>query len=332
MSPSDIVEVLTAVIPTRQPMYLWGPPGCGKSSLVRQVATELGLEFRDLRATLLDPVDLRGLPRVEGGKTIWCEPAFLPTSGSGVLLLDELAQAPPLVQSAFFQLVLDRRLGEYVLPDGWSVLAASNRVEDRAGATRTNSGLNNRFLHIDLDVCPESWQAWAIANNIAPEVRAFIRFRPTLLHAFDPSTNPRAFASPRSWEFVSRILSVTPPNLLHKVVAGCVSAGPAAEFTGFLQLFHQLPDIDAVLKSPTTCPLPSKEPAVMFALISALLQKCKADKTLVGNFAKVGLRFPDEYGVMAIRDALALDRSLVNNPDIQRWISQSRAKGLFVAA
>ncbi|MBA4189492.1 MAG: ATPase [Planctomycetaceae bacterium] len=332
MSPSDIVEVLTAVIPTRQPTYLWGPPGCGKSSLVRQVSDSLGLEFLDLRASQLDPVDLRGLPKVENGKTVWCQPTFLPSSGNGVLLLDELAQAPPLVQSAFFQLVLDRRLGEYVLPEGWSVLAASNRIEDRAGAGRVNCGLTNRFLHLDLDVCPDSWHAWALANDIAPEVRAFIRFRPALLHSFDPSTNPRAFASPRSWEFVSRVFRVTPPNQLHQVVAGCVSSGPAAEFMAFLQLYTQLPDIDAVLKSPTTCHLPSKEPAVMFALIGALLQKCKADRTLVGNFTKLALRLPDEFGVMAIRDAIALDRSLVANPDVQRWLASARTKGLFVAA
>lgn len=331
MSPSDLLETLTAIIPTRQPAYLWGAPGGGKSSVVRQAADALKMEFRDLRATLLDPVDLRGLPKVTGKKTSWCPPDFLPDSGEGVLLLDELAQAPPLVQNAFFQLILDRRLGEYVLPDGWSVMAASNRVEDRAGAGRTNTALNNRFLHLDLEVSVEDWQAWAVSNNIAPEVRAFIRFRPTMLFQFDPATNPRAFASPRSWEFASRVFRSAPSRLVQRVVAGCVGDGPAAEFAAFVQLFQQLPDVDAVLAAPTTSSVP-REPAVLFALVGAMVERCKANKSLAGNFAKYGMRLPDEFGMLALRDAVAVDRGLVTNPDVQRWIVDARKKGLFVAA
>src|SRR5947208_2825514 len=109
------------------------PPGCGKSSVVRQAADQLGLDLIDLRVTLLDPVDLRGLPRLTDDAAVWVPPAFLPRGGSGVLFLDELAQAPPLVQAACLQLTLDRRLGEYALPGGWAVVAAGNRAGDRAG-------------------------------------------------------------------------------------------------------------------------------------------------------------------------------------------------------
>src|SRR5205807_8790447 len=124
---------LGALVSTRRPVYLWGRPGVGKSSLVRQAAAVLGLGLVDVRATLLDPVDLRGLPRLVGDAAVWCPPAFLPKTGEGVLFLDELAQAPPLVQAACLQLVLDRRVGEYELPSGWAVVAASNRAEARAG-------------------------------------------------------------------------------------------------------------------------------------------------------------------------------------------------------
>ena len=127
MSPSDIAQALTSLIPTKRPVYLWGPPGVGKSSVVKQAAANNGLAVVDVRATLLDPVDLRGLPRVEGDQAKWCPPAFLPKDGKGVLFLDELAQAPPLVQAGCLQLVLDRQLGEYRLPDDWTVVAASTR-------------------------------------------------------------------------------------------------------------------------------------------------------------------------------------------------------------
>src|SRR4051794_31474279 len=244
MRPTDITRALAALIPTRRPIYLWGSPGVGKSSLVRQAAESLSLDLVDVRATLLDPVDLRGLPRIDGDTAIWLPPAFLPRFGEGVLFLDELAQAAPLVQSACLQLTLDRRIGEYELPNGWSVVAASNRSEDRAGTHRLISPLLNRFVHLDLEVSPEDWQRWAVTAGVAPEVRAFLQYRPALLAQFDPSANPRAFPTPRSWQFVSDVLPRTADDLLHPVVAGCVGDGAAAEFLGFLRLYRELPDLD----------------------------------------------------------------------------------------
>jgi hypothetical protein len=191
--------------------------------------------------------------------------------------------------------------------------------------------LNNRFLHLDLEVSVEDWQSWAVANGIAPEVRAFIRFRPAMLFVFDPASNPRAFASPRSWEFASRVFASAPPRLLQRVVAGCVGDGPAAEFAAFVQLYRQLPDVDTVLANPTGSPIP-KEPAVIYALLGALVEKCRANKVQVKNLAAYGMRLPDEWGMLSLRDAVALDRGLVNNPDVQRWIASARQKGLFVAA
>jgi hypothetical protein len=319
------------LIPTGRPAYLWGPPGVGKSSLVRQAANALGLDLIDVRATLLDPVDLRGLPRLTGDTAVWCPPAFLPRSGEGVLFLDELAQAPPLVQGACLQLVLDRRIGEYVLPAGWSVIAASNRAEDRAGTHRLISPLKNRFVHLDLDVSHDDWQSWAVTAKVAPEVRAFLQYRPTLLFQFEGAANPRAFPTPRSWVFVSDVLPRTPPELLHPVVGGCVGDGPAAEFIGFLRLFRELPDLDVVLARPDSAPVP-REPAVLHALVGALVERCRSDQAPLAQFVIYALRLPEEFGVLALRDALAVNPKLVGLPAVQRWIAQARAKGLFLAA
>jgi len=331
MSPSEVARALAALVPTRRPVYLWGPPGCAKSSVVRQTADALKLDLVDVRATLLDPVDLRGLPRVTRDAAVWCPPAFLPRSGDGVLFLDELAQAPPLVQAACLQLVLDRRVGEYQLPDGWSVVAASNRAEDRAGTHRLISPLLNRFVHLDLEVSPDNWQDWGVKAGVAPEVRAFLRFRPALLFQFDPSANPRAFPTPRSWAFVADVLTRTPPELLHRVVAGCVGDGPAAEFVGFLQLYRELPDLDVALASPETTPVP-REPAVLYALVGALVEKCKADAAPLANFVKYATRLPDEFALLALRDALAVRPKMVALPVVQQWIAKARAQGLFLSA
>jgi hypothetical protein len=330
MGPSDLAAALKALIPTRRPTYLWASPGVGKSSIVRQVASELGVQLIDIRATLLDPVDLRGLPRVEGDQAKWCAPAFLPTDGEGILFLDELAQAPPLVQSSCLQLTLDRRIGEYVLPDGWTVVAASNRQEDRAGTHRLISPLLNRFIHLDMDVSLDDWQTWAVQRGIAPEVRAFLRFKPGLLFNFDPSTNPRAFPTPRSWQFVSDVLPHTPKALSHQVVAGCVGEGPAAEFVGFLKLYSTLPDLDAVLANPDRSAIPT-EPSVVCALIPALVEKVRKDRNKASNFVKYVTRMGDEYGMLGLRDLLAVDGKLAANPLVGSWVAEARKKGLFDA-
>lgn len=331
MKPSEIARALAALVPTRRPVYLWGPPGCGKSSVIRQAAAMLGQELVDVRATLLDPVDLRGLPRVTKDTAVWCPPAFLPKTGEGVLFLDELAQAAPLVQAACLQLTLDRKVGEYELPDGWTVIAASNRAEDRAGTHRLITPLLNRFVHLDLDVSADDWQTWAVTAGVSPEVRAFLRYRPALLFRFDPAASERAFPTPRAWQFVSDVLTRTPGDLLHGVLSGCVGDGPAAEFLGFLRLYRELPDLDAVLARPDAAPVP-REPAVLYALVGAMVERCRADRAPLPNVVKYALRLPEEFAALALRDALAVNPRMVGLPAVQQWIAQARQKGLFLPA
>ena len=331
MRPTEVIRALASLIPTQRPIYIWGSPGVGKSSLVKQAASTLDLELVDVRATLLDPVDLRGIPCIHGDVAVWCPPAFLPQDGQGILFLDELAQAPPLVQAACLQLTLDRRVGEYELPDGWSVIAASNRVEDRAGTHRLISPLLNRFVHLDLEVSHEDWQSWAVANTIAPEVRAFLNYRPALLAQFEPAANPRAFPTPRSWQFVSDVLARAPQELLHPVIGGCVGEGPAAEFVGFLRLFRELPDLDQILTRPDASPVP-REPAVLYALVGALVERCRLAQAPLAGFVTYAMRLPDEFTLLALRDALAIQPKMAALPAVQQWIAKARVKGLFLAA
>ena len=187
MKPSAVSRALRAlVIQEEQPVFIWGSPGTGKSAVVNQLAAELEIALRDIRALLLDPVDLRGLPFIgKDGRSQWATPHFLPQDGEGILFLDELNAAPAMVQASCYQLVLDRRLGEYTLPGGWAIVAAGNRDSDRAATTRMPTPLRNRFVHIDFEVDVQEWSEWAIKANVGPEVIAFIRFRPELLSAFD---------------------------------------------------------------------------------------------------------------------------------------------------
>jgi MoxR-like ATPase len=271
--------------------------------VTRQLAEALKVPLQDVRALLLDPVDLRGLPFLgSDGRSKWATPDFLPQDGEGILFLDELNAAPAMVQASCYQLVLDRKLGEYTLPEGWAIIAAGNRDSDRAVTTRMPTPLRNRFVHLEFEVDAQEWSEWAIQAGIRPEVIAFLRFRPELIS--QPDKDAHAFPSPRSWEFVSRILdsldSQSNPSLEHELIAGAVGTGPATEVSAFLRTFRELPSIDAILLNPLREPVPENT-AAQYAVASALA-RCASDT----NFDRICLylnRLPTEFRVLCVRDA-----------------------------
>ena len=277
------------------------------------------MALRDIRAVLLDPVDLRGLPRLENGRAEWCPPAFLPgpdDSEQGIIFLDELNAAPPLVQAACYQLVLDRRIGEYRLPDGWSIIAAGNREKDKAVTHRMPSALANRMVHLEFDVSPDDWILWAQQAGIRREVIAFLRFRPKLLHDFDPLSSGKAFASPRSWAFLSGILDANPdPDVEYELFRGTVGDGAAAEFMGFLRVWRGLPSVEDILANPADALVPD-DPAALYAVCEALSEK--ADGTVNALVTYAG-RLPSEFGVLLMRDAVCRDERIVRTSAFADW-------------
>lgn len=327
MKPSEIKTSLQLLVKAKQPTFLWGAPGVGKSQLVAQTAAEMGLELKDVRAVLLDPVDLRGLPHVNGdNRAHWAIPDFLPRDGSGILFLDELNAAPPLVQAACYQLVLDRRLGEYELPDGWTVIAAGNRETDKAVTSRMPTPLANRFVHLDFDIDLNDWIAWALGAGLKTELIGFIRYRPNLLHDFDPKRNAngaaKAFPSPRSWEFVSRILDENPAAAIeYPLIAGTVGEAAAAEICGFFKIFRKLPNPDMVLMQPDQFEAP-KDPATLYALCGALARK--ASDSNMDRMIKVAGKMPSEFSVLLINDCVRQKPEVTSTRAFQQWASDNQ--------
>jgi len=316
MKASSVCEALRVLVEAQQPTFIWGGPGIGKSAIVRQVATSLEVALQDVRALLLDPVDLRGLPFLgPDGRSKWATPDFLPTEGEGILFLDELNAAPAMVQASCYQLVLDRKLGEYTLPDGWAIVAAGNRDSDRAVTTRMPTPLRNRFVHLEFEVDIQEWCEWAIRAGVRPEVIAFLRFRPALLSAFDRDAN--AFPSPRSWEFVSGILAEGPNRRLEQeLYVGAVGLGAATEFGAFLKTFRELPSIEGILMNPAREPVPD-QPDAQYAVATALANS--ASDTNFDRMCVYLQRMPTEFQVFCVRDASLRDPNIRSTKGYVTW-------------
>lgn len=319
MKPDQITQAVEAMLKASQPAFLWGAPGIGKSQVMHQTAARLGLPLIDLRAILLDPVDLRGIPHINGdGRSHWAIPEFLPRDGAGVLFLDELPQASAAMQAACLQLTLDRAIGDYRLPDGWQIVAAGNRVSDRAGTHTLITPLTSRFVHLDFEIDVDQWCRWALGSNkVRSEIVAFIRFRPELIHAFDAKA--RAFPCPRSWEFASRVVnSALPCEIELELLNGTLGTGAATELAAFLRIFRQLPNVDAVLLDPANAQVPA-EASVKFALAGALSRR--ATDTNFDRVCTYAERLGEEISAYAVKDAIARDGSLVGTSTFIRWAS-----------
>ncbi len=259
MRAQQVIRLLTREIAATEhgehtPLMLWGAPGVGKSSLVMQAAKACGLPLIDLRLSQLEPSDLRGMPYQQHGRVEWAIPSMLPDAtrhgARGVLFLDEINAALPQVAAAAYQLILDRRLGDYVLPAGWSIFAAGNRLGDRGVTYAMPAPLANRFTHIELEPSLDDWLHWAAQNGVDARLQGFLRQRADLLFDFPKQANVHAFPSPRSWAFADRALRkfADDAELLEAALIACVGEVAGTLFFAYLQ--RPALDLDALLTMP----------------------------------------------------------------------------------
>ncbi|MBN9314213.1 MAG: hypothetical protein J0I99_00585 [Devosia sp.] len=303
------------------PAFLWSAPGIGKSSVVKQIAKSRGWGLVDFRAVLRDPVDLRGLPTIQGGDTAkWLSPDDLPQADrdgeEGIFFMDELNAAPPQMQAACFGLVLDRKVGNYTLPPKWRIVAAGNRQSDRAAAQKMPSALANRFAHIDVEADVEAFTKWANKNDIDPILIAFVRFRPNLIHVMD-LVDQRAFPSPRSWEQAAKYVNAERTIRLD-AVSGIVGEAAGGEFEGFIRTYQSLPSIDHCIMDPEGAKVPNEDDiAARYAITSALARR--AEMTNFGNIMRYINRMPRTFATMLVVDACRRDAGLTHTQAFMQW-------------
>ncbi len=323
LRPSELAATLALLVEARQPCMVWGPPGAAKSQIAQQVAAAANREYVDVRALLIDPVDLRGVPwRDEAGRTRWAPPAFLPPTGDAgrfLINLEELPSAVPMVQAALYQLVLDRKVGEYTLPEGASLIACGNRETDRGVVHRMPTPLASRFVHLEIRVDAADWCAWGAANGIAPEVLFFIQLRPELLHNFDPQSKERAFACPRTWEFASNIVkrrSGLDAGVERALFRGAVGEAAAVEFAAFLNVWRELPHPRAVIDDPEGADIPENASALI-ALCGSLYRL--ASDVNLDAIVTYATRLRREVGEFLVGSCIRREPALQRSPAFIRW-------------
>lgn len=276
---------LLMAIKTKRPTFIWGPPGIGKSELVASIAEELGGLMIDLRMAQMEPTDLRGIPFFdkEASKMDWAPPIDLPDEETAsqypivLLFMDEMNSAPPAVQAAAYQLVLNRRVGKYVLPDNVAIIAAGNRDSDKGVTYRMPLPLANRFLHLELRVDFDPWQQWAVENGINGEVVGYLMRNKQDLYGFDGRSSSRAFPTPRTWTFVSDILNMSEgedPDAVYALITGAIGEGLASKFNSHRKFVSQLPEPMDVLTGKVK-DLEVKEVSAMFSLTISMCYELK---------------------------------------------------------
>jgi hypothetical protein len=268
----------------QRPVFLWGPPGIGKSELVEGITKELGGLMIDLRLGQMEPTDIRGIPFYNKEKNImeYAPPGDLPDEATAaqypvvVLFLDEMNSAPASVQSAAYQLILNRRVGKYKLPDNVVMVAAGNRESDKGVTYRMPTPLANRFVHQEMRVDFPSWQEWAVNANIHKDVVGYLSFAKQDLYDFDAKSASRAFATPRSWSFVSQLLEdeSMDDDTAMNLIAGTVGEGLAVKFMSHRKIAGRMPKPEDILSGKVT-DLQVKEVSAMYSLVISMCYELK---------------------------------------------------------
>ena len=325
MYPKQVKQIIANAVehPRETPaIFLEGPPGIGKSAIPKQVSEAKAIGWLDTRASQHDPTDFRGIPAIIDGKAIWLPPQDIPFDfhdnipERGIWLLDEVTSAPPLVQAVLYQAILDHQVGEHRLKPDWYIIAAGNRIEDRAVTYRMSTALSNRFVHINFEVSLDDWIEWATWDKINPNIIAFMRFKPDVLFAFNPESSEKAFPTPRTWEFASKMIQVTPSKLLPEMLEGTVGKGATAEFMAFLKVQTELPDLKTIYGGDNFWP---KRMDLKYALVAALATRSKGVKEFE-RMVTYSDNIDTEFAILLLSMLVGKDEdSMAAAPSFERW-------------
>ena len=338
----ELKEQINIAYDTKTPLFIWGGVGIGKSESIKNCAKEIaereGLSFvetntenghfgfLDVRISQLEPSDLRGLPvqDVATGTTKWLIPNWLPKKkdSKGIIFFDELNLSPPSIQAVAYQLILDRRIGDYVLPSGWVIVSAGNRIEDKCSVFEMSNALCNRFLHSELRIPDkDEWTSWAIENGVDNRIVAFINFKPSSLNNTDSKNKDKAFPTPRSWAFCSKLIQDrTEIPLLKRLIGSSVGEATAIEFIAFLKLQQKI-NLKDILKNPKSIEN-VKDIDLRYVLLGTIAEQYKKDKKILVQTFPLCDYLEPEFSILLLRFLKA-----INGNDFKKTITTDK-KGI----
>ena len=350
VGPKGAKKSLRKAFKNKRPIFIWGPPGIGKSDIIKQLGTELDAHVIDVRLSLWEPTDIKGIPYFDSNtsKMVWATPSELPDEEFAskhkniVLFLDEMNSAAPAVQAAAYQLILNRRVGTYKLPDNVVLVAAGNRETDKGVTFRMPAPLANRFVHLEMTVDWDDYFEWAVENNIHKDVVGFLTFSKKDLYDFDPKSSSRAFATPRSWSFVSELLidDDTDTDTLTDLVSGSVGEGLALKFMAHRKVSSKMPNPTDILSGKVK-KMDSKEISAMYSLTISLCyelkdscdKKAKDWNNQVNNFFQfIMTNFETELVIMGTKVALSQYKLPLDPDEIECFDEFHQKFGKYIAA
>ena len=351
VSPNGAKKSIMRAFKKKRPLFIWGPPGIGKSDIIGQITKSLSnSHLIDIRLSLWEPTDIKGIPYFDSnsGTMVWAPPAELPTEefaaqfDNVVLFLDEMNSAAPAVQAVAYQLVLNRRVGQYKLPDNVLIVAAGNREADKGVTYRMPAPLANRFVHLELAVDFQDWLQWATENKIHADVVGYLTFAKKDLYDFDPKSPSRSFATPRSWSFVSELIEDADEDetTTTDLVSGSVGEGLAVKFMAHRKIASKLPNpTDILIGKVKVCE--TKEISAMYSLTVSLCYELKdacdkGDKKFddkVNNFLRFAMdNFDTELVVMGIKLALTQYNLPIDPDEVECFDEFHKKYGKYIQA
>lgn len=308
----------------RRTVFLRGKSGIGKSDVVYQTSALLAKHVEDwrgvidLRLAQCDPTDLRGVPHIVDGRTVWGRPDFLPQEGSGILFLDEITSAPHSVQAAAYQLTLSPQ--DFGIPDTWMIVAAGNNKSDRGVTFNLAAPLQNRMCDINVATTLEDFTNYAITKDIHPAILAFLQDRPDMLHKFEGGNEIKAFPSPRSWFAVSDVLDLDIPLLDRiELIRGDVGEEAGMMFETHMRVWESMPRIDDILAGKTV-EVP-KELNVLYCVAMGLATRL--DATNMDRAWGFLSQMSGDIQTLAVKLAYKRDRGIANCAAFTHWAANN---------
>jgi len=342
MNVNQMKDTVKIGYEAKRSVLILGAPGVGKSAGVYQASEELGGKHNckfgviEIRGASSSPQDLADIKYVLDGTVKSAMQGWIPTDEKimagecperGTIFLDEIGDSLPSVQSTLQRLGLDHKLGSAELGAGWETVMASNRQKDKTAAGRLSNALVNRCITITIEPDADEWFDWGISNDIYHPILAFVRFRPDCLNDFDPSRkaeNP-AFCSPRSMEILSDAAKVwrefkTPESLQMEITNGTIGDGRGSEFSGFLRIQNDLPDLNGIINDPKKYPVPEKMD-VLYATVYALINRLTEKNT--GAILTFFTRMNTEMAFVAVKDTVKIKPEVTKTETFRKWAAKN---------